>query len=399
MMISAESPMLTVVSRSFPPQVSASSIVLSNLLSEYTGNLSAVAGYTRYTKTDPDFLPPCTTRYPILPRLLSRVYRRLRRRSISTLSRILTISVWYSLGYFKTSVVMGLLPQEDLFVASFLAARRRGLPFYAHMHDLWTENTTPGTNLGRFAELWEPIILKEATRVICMTEAMQNHYKKKYGLETDLLPHCITDQACSSMPDEMRPPQIPQPTILYLGEVSPPMNHDALKVLAAASELLPDVYQLLFCTSSNLPSLERLGIRSTRLRVRAYGSRADVQDLVSRAHLLVAPLSHKNCSPNEVKTVFSGKLLDYLVSGRPILVFAPEDAYHVQSAKMNGWAYTVTEDSSIGLASAITKVVTDESLSRELVCNALKEARRRNAKHHVARLQKWVITDTDNRFG
>jgi glycosyltransferase involved in cell wall biosynthesis len=121
-----------------------------------------------------------------------------------------------------------------------------------------------------------------------------------------------------------------------------------------------------------------------------------VLDLVSRAHLLVAPLSHKNCSLDEVRTVFSGKLLDYLVSGRPILVFAPEGAYHVQSARMNGWAYIVTEDSATALASAIPKVVNDESLSRELVRNALKEARLRNAKHHAARLQQWVITDTSN---
>ena len=79
-------------------------------------------------------------------------------------------------------------------MAAFLAARKLHLPFYAYMHDLWMENMPPGTALARFAEKWEPVILRESTRVLCMTEAMQKHYEKKYRIQTELLPHTVPEE-------------------------------------------------------------------------------------------------------------------------------------------------------------------------------------------------------------
>jgi glycosyltransferase involved in cell wall biosynthesis len=170
------------------------------------------------------------------------------------------------------------------------------------------------------------------------------------------------------------------------------MNLDALRVLAAASELLPPEYELLFCTATDLTELQRLGIRSSRLRV-TYVSRAEVQRLQSEAHVLVAPLSHKDCSLDEVRTVFSTKLLEYLIAGRPIVVFAPAGAYHTESAQKHGWGYVVTEDSPAALATALVKVATDQRLAAELVRQALQEAYSRDARHHAERLRAWVLTD------
>jgi glycosyltransferase involved in cell wall biosynthesis len=96
---------------------------------------------------------------------------------------------------------------------------------------------------------------------------------------------------------------------------------------------------------------------------------------------------------DEVRTVFSTKLLEYLLSGRPIVVFAPGDSYHAESARKHGWGYVVTEDSPAALAAAIMQVTTDEHLAAELVRSALQEAHSRHARQHAQRLQEWVVTD------
>ena len=292
-----------------------------------------------------------------------------------------------------TDVVLTAFPREDFLIAGFLAARRMRVPFYAHMHDLWQENMPAGTSAARLAATWEPVILQQATRVLCMTEMMQKHYERKYGIQTDLLPHSIHEQEYLRAPREIRPPRLPKPTVLFVGAISPAMNLDALQVLASASELLPPEYELLYCTSADIATLQRYGIRSSRLRV-TYVSRAEVQRLQSEAHVLVAPLSHKNCSIDEVRTVFSTKLLEYFISGRPIVVFAPADSYHATSARKHGWGYVVTEDTPAALAAAIVKVTTDGPLAAGLVSGALQEARSRSARHHAERLQEWVLTDT-----
>jgi glycosyltransferase involved in cell wall biosynthesis len=382
--------MLTVVSSAFPPQVAGSSILLTNLLSYYPGTLNAVAGYGRYLKSDPFFLPPCPVKYLALPRILGGLDNSLRRRSPEITCRAIRSSIRRQLKKLGTSIVFGAYPRDDYFVAAFLAARDLGLPFYAHMHDLWIENMSPGSPLARFAEKWEPIIIRESRRVLCMTEAMQKYYREKYGLQTDLLPHTIREQDLNMT---LRAPAMPAPTVLFVGAVSPPMNLDALKVLAAASELLPSEYELLYCTSMDLQALKQQGIQSNRLRAQ-YVSRAEVQRLQSEAHVLIAPLSHKNGSIEEVRTVFSTKLCEYLVSGRPIIVFAPEDSYHAESARRNGWAYVVTEDSPAALADAIVRVVTDDVLAAGIVRHALEEANSRNARRHAERLHEWVLEDT-----
>jgi glycosyltransferase involved in cell wall biosynthesis len=96
--------------------------------------------------------------------------------------------------------------------------------------------------------------------------------------------------------------------------------------------------------------------------------------------------------------VFSTKLLEYLIAGRPIVVFAPEDSYHAQSARENGWGYVVTEDSPAALAAAIERVIADENLAAGLVRGALQEARSRTAKTHAQRLFEWVLEDVQQSF-
>jgi glycosyltransferase involved in cell wall biosynthesis len=388
--------LLTVVSAKFAPQVSGTTILLANLLSAYTSRVNVVTGYGGYTRSDPSFQPPCSIRRLPLARPSARLYGYLRRQHPEITRRILQPLITAKLRDLRTDVVMATLPDDVYLVASFLTARALRLPFYVHMHDLWAENVSPSSSLGRFAQRWEGTILKGAARVLCMTEAMQKHYQAKYGIGSDLLPHCIAERDYLTAPSEIRPPRMQKLTVLFVGTVSPSMNLDALKVLASASELLPAESELIFCTPTNPELLKHLGISSGRLSVR-YVSRAEVQQLQSGAHVLAAPLSHKNCSIAEVRTVFSTKLLEYLIAGRPILVFAPEGSYHAESARNNGWAYVVTEDSPRALAAGLLKVATDEELAAQLVRGALQEARLRSARYHAGRLREWVLGDASAR--
>jgi glycosyltransferase involved in cell wall biosynthesis len=387
------SPLLTVVTPSFPPQVSGSTILLTNLLQHYPGEAHAIAGYDRDARSDPAFTTPCPTSPLGFPRRFPTLCDRLRRHLPMVSYHHMQRAIQRQMRDLKTAVVFGAFPDGVYLVATFLAAQQLRLPFYVHMHDLWLENTLRrGTAQARLAALWEPRILCRATRVLCMTEAMQKHYEKKYDIQAELLPHCIADRDLNSAPTALRPPRRKRPTILFVGAVSDAMNLDALKVLAEASELLPQDYALLFCTSSSREDLASLGIRSSRLQVQ-YVSRQEVQCLQGEVDVLVAPLSHKNGSPDEVRTVFSTKLLEYLIAGRPIVVFAPHDSYHATAAQKAGWGYVVTEDSPQALAAAIQQVATNTTLAASLVQGALREAHTRRASHHANRLYEWVQED------
>jgi glycosyltransferase involved in cell wall biosynthesis len=393
-MSNVPSPHLTVVTHSFPPRVSGSAILLANLLQPYPGEVHVIAGCNRDARLDPAFTTPCSTSYLEFPHRFPILCDRLQRRLPIVSYHHMQRAIQRQMRELKTAVVFGAFPDGVYLVATFLAAQQLRLPFYVHMHDLWLENTQRGTAQARLAALWEPRILCHATRVLCMTEAMQKHYEKKYGIQPELLPHCIADRDLDSAPTALRPPRRKRPTVLFVGMVSDAMNLDALKVLADASELLPQDYELLFCTSWSREDLASFGIRSSHLHVQ-YVSRQEVQCLQGEVDVLVAPLSHKNCSPDEVRTVFSTKLLEYLIAGRPIVVFAPADSYHAISAQKEGWGYAVTEDSPQALAGAIQQVATNTTLAASLVQGALREAHIRRASHHANRLYEWVQGDAE----
>lgn len=279
-----------------------------------------------------------------------------------------------------------------MFVAAFQASNDLHLPFYAYMQDLWLETMPKGSARWHFARKWEPIILSKARRVICMTESAQHHYEKKYGVPTFLLPHGIQEDDLSKAPRGLVYPKMTKRTVLFVGGINQKFNLDALVTLAQASEYLPAEYELVYSTPVNASRLAQLGVTSSRLKIQ-YVSRSHVQQFMSEAHVLIAPLSHKNCAVEEVRTLFSTKLLQYFLSGRPIVVFAPEDSYHVESARKSGWGHVVTQDSPVALADAIVKVVEDARLAERLVEAALHEARARNANTYAARLARWISED------
>jgi len=384
--------MLTVVSYTFPPQVSAISIVMRNLLASYHGEMRAIIGHEFYGTYDPSFTSPCPTKEILFPKLNPRIYHGLRNRYPSLTLALIRNQIQRSIKKIGKTAVLGVFPYDDFFVASFLAAKDLGLPFYAYVQDLWLEAEYRGTPKGRFAAQWEPIILKEATRVICMTEAAQEHYEKKYGIQTNLLPHAIAKVELDHSPLTFSKVNGACYRVVFVGSINAKFNLDALRILAAASELLPESYQLIFSTPADMAKMHKSGIHSSRLQLN-YIPRDKIKAFESQAHVLIAPLSHKNCPKDEVRTLFSTKLLSYFLSGRPIIVFAPQDSFHVESARNKGWGYVVTEDSAEALAQAIVTVVENQNLSRHLVDKAFVEAQARCADGYADNLLKWVEHD------
>ncbi len=366
--------------------------MMANLLADYAGPVRAIAGYTKYQKTDPEFRSPCAVDYLPISKLGAKWYEPLVWRAPEFVAQVARLEIRRALARARAKIVMAVFPFDDWFVGTYLAARDLGLPYTVYMHDLWRENMQKRPAGKALAEKYEERILRGAKRVFCTTSAMQRHYEARYGIRGDLLPHVIPDQELRRAPAEIRAVGGGKRTVLFVGALSPYFNQDSLAVLARAGELLPSNYELLFCSPNGGEEFARAGISSPRIRF-AFVPRREVQRLQTEAAVLIAPLSHKNGTDDEVKTVFSTKLLEYMVAGRPILVFAPSGSFHADSASQSGWGHVVTKDDPQALADAILRLSTDQSLAGSVVRGALEEAARRSAKIHAEKLRQWVLKD------
>ena len=270
-------------------------------------------------------------------------------------------------------------PNTPFLLGAARAARRLGLPLYVHLHDTWREaySARPLYLERLFAWRYEGRVLRQARRVFTITEAAREHYLAKLGIDSTVLPHAVPAEDL----DRPLPPArgAGGPRVLHFaGHVYRSMNTDALARVAAALERCRHDVVLHCYAPASAATLAAAGIGGARVRVR-FGSRADVMADQAGADLLVLPLAFRSPNPVEIRTVFPTKLLEYFVSGRPILVHAPRESSSARAARAAGWGEVVDEADAGALAAAIDALLDDPARCARLVEAARAEARRRAA--------------------
>jgi glycosyltransferase involved in cell wall biosynthesis len=370
---------LVVTCGGFPPLVIGSPVLLANLFRAYRGDCEAVVGWEYGAMVDPAFTPPCKTHYlRFKPAILQRVVQRFKRLHCFFIKWF----VYFQLRRLKPGAVFAACtPDSFFFTASFMACRRLKIPFWGHMHDLWTENTPPGGFQRGLAEHWEPIVFREADKIFCMTPAQAGYYKAKHGRECAIIPHCVPAEI--RIPESLSvrtTPRHEKKQIVYTGNISRVMNLDAVREFVKAVDRLPPNYHVRILAGRDIERFKTYGVHSERID---YGwvSREQSRTLIGEADVLFLPLSFKDCSAEEVRTVFSTKTMDYLVSGVPILVYSPPDSFHSRSAKEAGWGYVVDREDPELLAQRLQELANDHGLRERTVIAALAEARRRDPHH------------------
>jgi glycosyltransferase involved in cell wall biosynthesis len=374
---------LAIVSWTFAPQVSGSPILLDNLFREFKGELFAVTGWDMSAKVDSNFEPVCRkTSFKFSNEILGKIYRRLK----YSFTFIVNRYVFNQIKKEAPSAVFGVYPNDIFVVASYKACRKLNIPFVVHIHDLWLENYEKGTKEYAFGSKYEKEVLEFADIVYCMTDTQLDHLKKKYNLkEVKLLPHSIPSKRINEIKKkDTKKLKNTRKKILYTGNVSAKMNLDALKTFVKVVDTLPEEYEVSMLVNYSESELKSRNLFSERIQY-DWVSMEEAVRLQENADLLFLPLSHKNCSGDEVTTVFATKTLDYLLSNTPILVYGPKNSFHIKSAKKHGWGYPVDVDSEDLLYDSFLQILTDDAIVKGLIDGAIEEAKRRNT-HFITQL-------------
>lgn len=378
---------LLISSASFPPNVGGTPIILSNLFQDYEGEMTAVACLTLNGKEDQNFKPPCEVSYMKLfkNRVAFILYEKLEDKSIPLLKWFIKKNIQKR----QPKVVFNVYPSASFFVATYLACKDLDIPYFIHMHDLWQENFASNHPIRKLANRWEKEIFSNAAKIMCMTDVQKDFYKEKYGVDAVLLPHTLPGKVLTNLSKDKNEVKTRTKKILYTGNISPGMNHDALKEFIKSVDLMPENYEVTMLCSYSEEQLKARELYNHKVK---YGwvSKEEALRMASEADVLFLPLSHKNGAMKEVKTVYATKTLDYLVSGTPILVYAPRDSFHSKSATKSGWGYVVNEDEPRAIMEGIESLIQDAELTAQIVSSAKKEARRRDSRVYAEKLLSWV---------
>ena len=152
------------------------------------------------------------------------------------------------------------------------------------------------------------------------------------------------------------------------------MNRDAVMRLADAAEVARSRPALDWCTQSLPPELQASGHQPR------YLPRNELRAAQRLSTILYLPQAFNSDQPTMIHHNFPTKAMEYLSSGRPILVHAPADCYLSWLAKKEGFALVVDRPDAQELAAAIDRLVADRQLQEDLVAKALRFVSTRDSR-------------------
>jgi glycosyltransferase involved in cell wall biosynthesis len=268
-------------------------------------------------------------------------------------------------------------------IAGAIAARLSGRPHLVMAFDLWEENAySPAER--RLARLLEPRIMGEAAAVVVYCENAADHYRAKHGAT------CAVIATPIDVPDESAAPDVavPDPSEVLVAGAVYWAQEDAVRRLVRAARSAGATVTIL----GDEADLRRRGIDADRyeppLEAEAFRAR------LRRAGMLFLGLSLDSPHPDVIRTATPARLVEYMASGRPLLVHAPADSHVAGYARSEDFAEVVDSADDDGLAAGIRAVAANPELARERAARARRLAEERHSAPVVRRefreLLEWL---------
>ena len=270
--------------------------------------------------------------------------------------------------------ILGVYPHRYSLLAAWLTSRWLGVPLVAYMHDLCAETLITQNRLKRgFWTFVDRHALRSAFLVAVPTREFALHYRSRGVLETWVLPHCNPEGVMARIPEPPRP--TPTLRVLYAGNLYQ-AHEDAVRALLHAADALDNVELEFLCPPNRVVPAER-----TR-----WVDRAEAQESIRAADVVVVALSGNTPYPREVMGCFPSKIVDFLAAGRPILAIAPAHSFVDRFVRTTGCGVSVTSQSPGDIARVLLQLA-DASARQEMSAAALRVSAELEAEkwmHHFS---------------
>lgn len=265
-------------------------------------------------------------------------------------------------------------------------------PFGLYLFDLYHGPPYPRP-WNKLSHFFEPHLIRHAARIIVTNAGTERYYRDRYGKELPLtIIHNVTDRQPY---DRLRTAYQPRPphTVLFTGHIYWPQERSIRNLARAVAAMPEQDVQLVLYAPTAPEGLRREFAGSPRVTFTS-ASQQEMPAVQCRADVLVLTLSWETLSREIIATATPGKLTDYLIAGRPILIHAPPYAYVTRYARERGFAHVVDEENIPKLQEGIRKLLTDVPYAQRLVANAL----RTFAENHDADANAQRFAEIINSF-
>lgn len=344
------------ISLFYPPNMNSSSVVIKNLFLNFDPNSYSVVSENFFGKNNTP-----GNRFTIFSDF-KYSYR------INRYWQYLQMPLAYYrlhkiVEHLKPRIIVSVYPDYYYLKTSFDVSVKMGIPHVTYFHDTLAGSLS-NTFISKYAVELENNIFNGPLPVFVLSQGLAELYQNKYKKECILLQHIYNGEIVNEYRD------IDNRHAFFSGEVYQTNCH-AITRLAEA--LRKEGYSLNLSTKTNKKYLLNRGIISNYNQVKYFPDYSEYIRTLQNQELLIIGLDWPNESlldQDELSTIFPTKMVEYLGSGRPILVHCPEDYYLAKFITQNKCGLLVSELDPASIISGLRELK-DPKLRVELVQNAL----------------------------
>jgi glycosyltransferase involved in cell wall biosynthesis len=269
----------------------------------------------------------------------------------------------------QIDLILGISDNGPALIATYLVSKLTRTPYCLYLYDLYKGNYLPPLDVV-LAYLFERLLFTNASLVILTNEGTEHFYQRRYGrsIRTAVVHNSVFAESYERNRTPYRPKSPYQ--IVFTGYVYWPQKQ-AVMNLIRGMDLLRDLpVKLDLYVPKPDDELQRAASQRPNIRLLSAPQSA-MPKIQGQATLLYLPLSWGTKGPSIIATATPGKFTDYLASGRPMLIHAPDYAYVAQYSKKHKLGLVVDRNDVSELAKTIREFLRNPLQGQQLIQNAL----------------------------
>lgn len=271
------------------------------------------------------------------------------------------------------------------------------LPFVIHVVDDWISNSYFGVFDPIFAKILNrkfEEILRKATAVFVISDAMATEYKSRYGIESYVFHNPVPSEKWDQVQyDDTARERVYR--IVYFGTVEGYHEEGIESLNIAIGSLHRRGIKAICEIYGNVRDPGALNrFRKYRyVESKGYIEYEKLPSLISGSDILFLPLSFHSRRRKSLRLSIPTKLTEYMLCPQPMIIFAPAQLALTRYAKDKEIAYLVTRNSANELADALISLIQNKSLRTKISKRAYEVAMTEHTTEVVCKRFRRIIEE------
>lgn len=302
------------------------------------------------------------------------------------------------LGEYKPDVVYAQCSSRESILFCIALQKHLKKPFIFHMMDDWP--SLIGVK-GFMRDFWQKKIDSEFKTLLDASDIhlgicdyMGEAYKKRYGKDFATF-HNPINLEFWQQGQKQNYDLNENPVILYAGRIGLGID-SALRSIADAVGNVNQQLNMSMKFQIQAQAAPEWIKNYNHVEHKGFVPYAQLPHVFGGADFLILPYDFSPKSLAYIKYSMPTKVSEYMASGAPILIYAPNETALVQYAKKNAWASIITEQDTTVLTLELKKLVLDKSYREGLAHTAKILAEKRHDTAIVTQNFQKIIVEAAN---